>query len=154
MPRYSLAPPRPDYPAAVSVAHLVSGALTYLLLARGTGADNRSSTWSVQAIEKYSNISRGRAAGALRDLQRAGAIQVLREGTRPKYWLTAAHEVPGSEVYLPPLDEEEQGIFDLVRNGPVYGPPTAFAARLLGHCRDCKRITRTLVAKGWLRDLD
>jgi len=27
MPRYSLAPPRPDYPAAVSVAHLVSGAL-------------------------------------------------------------------------------------------------------------------------------
>jgi transposase InsO family protein len=28
MPRYSLAPPRPDYPAAVSVAHLVSGALS------------------------------------------------------------------------------------------------------------------------------
>ena len=27
MPRYSLAPPRPDYPAAVSVAHFVSAAL-------------------------------------------------------------------------------------------------------------------------------
>jgi hypothetical protein len=28
MPRYSLAPLRPDYPAAVSVAHFVSGALS------------------------------------------------------------------------------------------------------------------------------
>jgi hypothetical protein len=27
MPRYNFAPPRPDYPAAVSVAHFVSGAL-------------------------------------------------------------------------------------------------------------------------------
>ena len=35
MPRYSLAPLRPDYLAAVSVAHFVSGALT---LFQGAGS--------------------------------------------------------------------------------------------------------------------
>ena len=35
------------------------------MLARGTSADNRTTTWSVQAIEKYTSISRARAHDAL-----------------------------------------------------------------------------------------
>ncbi len=31
-------------------------AVAYLVLARGTSADNRSTTWSAQAIEKYTGV--------------------------------------------------------------------------------------------------
>src|SRR3954447_4845202 len=37
--RYSLVPPRPDYPAAVSVAHFVSAALNDVLKVRTPGGD-------------------------------------------------------------------------------------------------------------------
>ena len=43
----------------------INTAVTYLMLARGTSADNRTSTWSVQAIEKYTSVSRGRAQAAI-----------------------------------------------------------------------------------------
>src|SRR4051812_43280570 len=79
----------------------INAAVAYLMLARGTGADNRTSTWSVQSIEKYTSVSRGRAQEALKVLQRAGLVQELRAGTRPKYRLAPAHEIPGCECYPP-----------------------------------------------------
>src|SRR3954451_15934346 len=73
----------------------MNAAVAYLVLARGTARDNRSTAWSVQAVEKYTSISRGRAQQALELLAKNGMIEVLREGTRPKYRLRSAHEVPG-----------------------------------------------------------
>jgi hypothetical protein len=79
----------------------INPAVAYLVLARGTGADNRTSTWSVQAIEKYTSISRGRAQAALKTLQRVGLMQVLRDGTRPKYHLTPPMKSPAAKVTRP-----------------------------------------------------
>jgi len=96
-------------------------AVAYLVLARGTGADNRATTWSVQAVERYTSVSCGRASGALKVLQENGLVQVLRGGTRPKYRLAAAHEVPGCEGHLPPaLDGIEQRLFDQLSRGESW----------------------------------
>ena len=98
----------------------MNAAVAYLVLARGTGRDNRTTAWSVQAIEKYTSISRGRAQQALELLAKDGLVEVLREGTRPKYLLRAAHEVPGCEGYLPPaLDETERDLFELLCGGDM-----------------------------------
>src|SRR4051794_36430469 len=43
----------------------MNAAVAYLVLARGTSRDNRTTAWSVQAVEKYTSISRGRAQQAL-----------------------------------------------------------------------------------------
>ena len=40
-------------------------AVCYLILARGTQRDNRTSTWSIHAIEKYTRISRNRVPDSL-----------------------------------------------------------------------------------------
>ncbi|HLM41154.1 MAG TPA: hypothetical protein VK434_16375 [Microvirga sp.] len=89
----------------------LNAAVAYLVLARGTARDNRATAWSVQAVETYTGISRGRAQQALELLARNGLVGVLREGTRPKYLLRPAHEVPGCEGYPPPaLTEVEQNL--------------------------------------------
>ena len=43
----------------------MNAAVAYLVLGRGTARDNRTTAWSVQAVEKYTSISRGRAQQAL-----------------------------------------------------------------------------------------
>jgi hypothetical protein len=98
-------------------------AAVYLVLARGTARDNCTTAWSVQATEKYTSISRGRAQQALELLAKNSLIEVLREGTRPKYRLRPAHEVPGSEGYPPPaLDALEEKLFEQLRRGDTSGP--------------------------------
>ena len=39
--------------------------VAYLVLARGTGADQRTTAWSVNAVEAYTGIGRPRAKGAI-----------------------------------------------------------------------------------------
>jgi hypothetical protein len=60
----------------------LNAAVVYLVLARGTARDNRTTAWSVQATEKYTSISRGRAQQALGLLVKNGLVEVLRESTR------------------------------------------------------------------------
>ena len=68
------------------VSEISLNAMTsYLVLACGTAADNRTSTWSVKAIEKYTGISRDRAKAALTTLKDAGLVTSLRGGARPRY---------------------------------------------------------------------
>lgn len=43
-------------------------AVSYLVLARGTGKEHAKSSWSVQAIETYTGISRPRAHLAIQGL--------------------------------------------------------------------------------------
>src|SRR5690349_14602391 len=93
-------------------------AVAYLVLARGTGRDNRTSTWSVHAIEAYTGISRGRAQAAVSSLEKSGLINVLREGTRPQYYIRPAHQVPSCDGQLPPaLEPLEQLLFDQLLAG-------------------------------------
>lgn len=108
-------------------------AVAYLMLARGSGRDNATSSWSVHAIETHTGISRGRAAKALETLVAQGLIRVERSGTRPLYRLPPAHEVPG-------LDPRA----DL----------TPAEARAVRQARDGHPVTMSeaerAVAKGWL----
>jgi hypothetical protein len=46
--------------------------VAYLVQARGTARDNRTSTWSVEAIERHTGISRHKAAAAVKNLRAKG----------------------------------------------------------------------------------
>jgi hypothetical protein len=129
----------------------INAAVAYLMLARGTGADNRTSTWSVQAIETYTSISRGRAQEALKSLRQAGLIQVLRQGTRPKYRLAPAHQVLGCEGYRRPLDDVEQLLVDLLVE--LREPCPTRATKEWGY-RSPKAVAQELVDKGWLKKVE
>ena len=72
-------------------------AASYLVQARGTARDNRTTTWSVESIERYTGISRHRAATALKVLQTKGFVKLLRAGTRPKYDLIPFADLPESD---------------------------------------------------------
>jgi hypothetical protein len=125
-------------------------AVAYLVLARGTARDNCTTAWSVQAIEKYTNISRGRAQQALELLVKSGLVEVLRESTRPKYRLRPAHEVPGCEGYPPPaLDDLEGKLFEQLRSGETWVPGKG--GKAWGY-NNPRTIAEKLVRKGWARE--
>jgi hypothetical protein len=85
-------------------------AVAYLTVASGTGGDNRTTKWSDQAIRKYAGLSRGRTDKAMAELKASGLVREDRGGTRPRYFITPAHEVPGCEDHLPALSDVEQRV--------------------------------------------
>ena len=102
---------------------------TYLLLARGTGHDQRTTSWSVNAIETYTGISRPRAQQAINMVSNAGAVRVLRKGSKPRYFIVAAHEIPGCEGYPPPtLDADGQSYSTTSRPGRLLLRPNGTGA--------------------------
>lgn len=70
-------------------------AVAYLVLARGTGRDNRTSSWSTNAVEQHTGIGRGRAKTAIEDLIFFGLVAVEGSPTRPRYRLGPARRTPG-----------------------------------------------------------
>jgi hypothetical protein len=66
-------------------------AIAYLTIARGAGS-RRTSAWSVDAIERYTGISRPKAKIAVATLIENGLITLERSGTRPLYGIVPAHE--------------------------------------------------------------
>jgi hypothetical protein len=61
----------------------LNSAIAYLVMARGTGPDNRTTQWSVNAIEKYTGISRPNAKKAVQDLLDRGIWKKARDGNHP-----------------------------------------------------------------------
>ncbi|MDU0343172.1 hypothetical protein [Bosea rubneri] len=79
----------------------LNAAVAYLVLARGTGGDNRTTSWSVNAIEKRTNISRAAANKAVLTLQVAGLIDKGGKPRRPQYFiepLSRAGADPNSDL--------------------------------------------------------
>lgn len=118
-------------------------AIAYLVLARFSGRDNATTKASVNAIEKYTGISRGRARKAINILIRAGFVRRDAGGTRPKYYLRPANEVLQLNADLSPkqrpMTEEEAEVYELVQIGPwVSGAQ--------------RKIARKLVKQGWLAE--
>src|SRR4051794_38333426 len=111
-------------------------AVSYLVQARGTGRDNRTTTWSVESIERYTGISRHRAAAALKALQVKGFEKLLRAGTKPKYDLTPFAELPDSDK-KPALDFYEARVFARVKEGNKVA-------------HDDRKYARRASKKGWL----
>jgi hypothetical protein len=76
----------------------MNAAVAYLIQARGTGRDQRTTHWSAAAIETYTGTSRLRARAAIKDLQLAGLTRVLRGGTHPRYDLLSWAEIRGERL--------------------------------------------------------
>jgi hypothetical protein len=113
-------------------------AVAYLVLARGTGKSNRETAWSVQAIETYTGISRGRAQAAVSALVDDGVVRKLRDGTRPKYELVPWQLIPGTDP-RPPLSSYDQSVVDKALQGK----------KITGWD---KRTIANAVNQGWLVD--
>jgi hypothetical protein len=129
----------------------INPAVAYLVLARGTGADQRTTAWSVNAIEAHTGIARPRAQKAIETLVQAGLAQITQTGTRPRYRLRPAHEVSGCEGYPPAtLDHTEQRLLDQITRGDGYVPAKA-SKGWYDYRRSPRDVATELVRKGWAR---
>jgi hypothetical protein len=90
----------------------LNSAIAYLVMARGTGPDNRTTQWSVNAIEKYTGISRPNAKKAVADLLDRGIWKKTREGNHPIY-----EAVPGNEIPDGPFTAVERAAITAIRHG-------------------------------------
>jgi hypothetical protein len=109
-------------------------AIAHLIMARGTGRDNRTTQWSVHAIEQHSGISRPNAAKAIQDLLHRGVWKKIREGRHPIY-----QSVPGNEIPGGPFTVAEQEAIDEIRAGKIISSRREAIAEML--------LARNLVAK-------
>jgi hypothetical protein len=88
-------------------------AVAYLVIARGAGS-RPTSAWSVDAIERYTGISRPKAKLAVAALTESGLITLERSGTRPLYRIAAAYEWQASSfsaderIVLELIDDEKR----------------------------------------------
>jgi hypothetical protein len=89
-------------------------AVSYLVLACGSGGDQTTTGWSVDAITRHTGIGRPRAKQAIEALVKAGLITIEKGGTRPRYSIIHEHK----RVQTPtPLTEEEQRILGIIVKG-------------------------------------
>jgi hypothetical protein len=99
----------------------INAAVAYLTLARGSGGDQRTTSWSTHAIESRTAISRSAAKSAIGNLIARGLIRKTDTGARPKYLIVPAHEVSGTVAFPPePPDWHEQEL--LKSMGPEWRP--------------------------------
>jgi hypothetical protein len=100
--------------------HGMNTAVAYLVLACGTGYDNSTTCWSVNAIENYTGISRARGREAIKKLCDAAIVLPRKIQPRPCYELLPACEIPGTTAFpRPDLDFFEQAVIDRVRRGEL-----------------------------------
>lgn len=127
----------------------MNAAVAYLALARGTGANNRDTPWSVNALEKRGMLSRGRAQAAIDALKAAGLVrQTGFGGKATRYELVPAHEVPGTSAYRPALTDAEAFLWGrLLKGDKLYVPLTGTVATW-GATRPLA-LAQQLAAKGY-----
>lgn len=64
--------------------------IAYLVMARGTGHDNVTTSWSTNAVEQRTKISRPQAKKAVQGLIASKRVILEKGGQHPRYKLTAA----------------------------------------------------------------
>jgi hypothetical protein len=104
----------------------LNSAIAYLVMARGTGPDNRTTQWSVNAIEKYTGISRLNAKKAVADLLDRGIWKKTREGNHPIY-----EAVPGNEIPDGPFTGVERAAIAAIRHGEAVRDESKAAVEAL-----------------------
>jgi hypothetical protein len=100
---------------AESCANL-NEAVCYLVLARGTGGDQVTTSWSVNAIEQRTSISRGRAGEAIQRLIDRGLVSKVAGGSKPRYKLVTWAQFTKLAPDPTPLSEEQEEVLDLIRH--------------------------------------
>ncbi|MFP5078615.1 hypothetical protein ACLE20_15020 [Rhizobium sp. YIM 134829] len=82
-----------DRQAWQSVCRLgINEAVSYLIIASGTGRDHRTSAWSATSVEKYSGMHHVRAKEAISQLLGAGFLTVEARGKLRRYKLLLGDE--------------------------------------------------------------
>lgn len=74
----------------------LNAAVAYLVVASGSGADNRTTSWSVAAIERYTGMGRVRAKKAIKILIERGLITIAKgehPQSPPRYTLLSAEDL-------------------------------------------------------------
>jgi hypothetical protein len=89
-------------------------AVAHLVLARGTGPNQQTTSWSTNAIEERTGISRHRARAAIGDLALMGIIgEIGGTPTKPKYklsipavpdWITLPNSLVGEPDEVSPIE--------------------------------------------------
>jgi hypothetical protein len=112
----------------------LNAAVAHLMMARGTGPDNRTTQWSVHSIEQRTGISRPNAAKAVKDLLDRGIWKKVRDGQHPIYEAVCGDQIPGG-----PFTADEQAAIAAVGEGnPVYNSKTALETlKARGVIREC-----------------
>ena len=108
----------------------LNSAIAHLIMARGTGRDNRTTQWSVHSIEQRTGVSRPNAAKAVKDLLDRGIWTKIREGQHPIYEAKPGNEIPGG-----PFTADEQAAIVAIRDGKAVP-------------YDSKEAIKALVARG------
>jgi hypothetical protein len=112
----------------------LNAAVAHLVMARGTGPDNRTTQWSVHSIEQRTGISRPNAAKAVKALLDRGIWKKVRDGRHPIYKAVPGDQIPGG-----PFTGDEQATIAAVREGKAV--PS-----------ESKTVLEALKARGIVRD--
>jgi hypothetical protein len=113
----------------------LNAAVAHLVMARGTGRDNRTTQWSVHSIEQRTGISRPNAAKAVKDLLDRGIWKKIRDGQHPIYEAVCGDQISGG-----PFTANEQAVIAAVGEGnPIpYASKTALEPlKARGIIREC-----------------
>lgn len=84
----------------------LNAAVAYLVLARGTGGDNRTTSWSARSVETHAGMSRDKAPIAIRALIDAGLVTVTKVvNKKPRYRIEPSYRVAGCESFQEDANE-------------------------------------------------
>lgn len=78
----------------------MNAAVSYLVMARGTQGNNRTTKWSANSIADRAGMTRPRATTAIGELISAGIVELVAAGARPHYRLNLPDGDNGY-LYLP-----------------------------------------------------
>lgn len=73
---------KPQFQAACELG--LNPAVALLVLARGTGRDNATTTWSAEAVKEHSGITWRRGNAAIKALEDAKIVEQVKAGARPQ----------------------------------------------------------------------
>jgi hypothetical protein len=119
--------------AAVTALGL-NPAVAYIVMACGTGKDNRSTAWSVDAVRRHGGLTLLRSQAAVRLLGDQGFLRLTNDGgRRPRYDLLPAKDIAATNVSRkPPESEWERCLLEQVRSGKkIRKKDTYFTDRLV-----------------------
>jgi hypothetical protein len=87
----------------------------YLVIAAGTGGDQATTSWSINAVEKRTGISRGRIGEAMERLIRKSLVSRVAGGSHPRYKLATWAQFHKLAPDPTPLSPEQEEVLDSIR---------------------------------------
>ena len=92
-------------------------AAAYLVMACGTGGDNVTSSWSVNAIKKHTKIASTRAKEAIERLIKKRLVTKVNGVKPPRYKLTTWAQFLGKDRDETPLTKDQSETLEIIKAG-------------------------------------